>query len=59
MYDHGCQILLLKYTKTGKMYQIWGAAVAQRYSGENVKINEIERTRGSLPTRATSFKKNK
>jgi hypothetical protein len=35
------------------------AAVAQRYSGENEKINEIERTRVCSPPRATSLKKKK
>jgi hypothetical protein len=36
---------------------MWGAAVAQRKSGENEKINEIERTRVRSPSRATSLKK--
>jgi hypothetical protein len=31
-----------------------GAAVAQRLSGENEKINEIQRTRVRSPPRATS-----
>jgi hypothetical protein len=34
-----------------------GAAVAQRQSRENEKINEIERTRVCSPPRATFFKK--
>jgi hypothetical protein len=34
-------------------YNSWGAAVAQRLSGENEKINENERTRVPSPPRAT------
>jgi hypothetical protein len=39
------------------MPRYWGAAVAQRYSGEIEKINEIKRTRVRSPPRATSLKK--
>jgi hypothetical protein len=34
----------------------WGTVVAQRESGENEKINEIERSRVSSPPQATFFK---
>jgi hypothetical protein len=40
------------------MYSLlWGAAVAQRYSGENEKLNEIERTRVRSPPRENLFRK--
>jgi hypothetical protein len=36
------------YTSLGSLnrqaFHCWGAAVAQRYSGENEKINEMEMT---------------
>jgi hypothetical protein len=44
-----------KLTET--FYANWEAAVAQRLSGENEKINEIKRTWVCSPPRATSFKK--
>jgi hypothetical protein len=44
-------------TKVCMYYVHWEAAVAQRLSGENEKINEIERPRVRSPPRATSLKK--